>query len=57
MSPGGGATLGILGDPGTLTPISRVSVFQELLRSLVQSSHNKTDLIFFIFLRLKSSTN
>ena len=49
MSPGEG-TLGILGDPGThtpisgvdgLLPISRVSVFQELLRSLVSLAKTK----------------
>ena len=31
-------------------PNPRVAVFQKLLRSQTQSSQNKTDLIFFIFL-------
>ena len=48
MSPGGGEFRNF-GGPWN-PPYPRVAVFQELLRLLVQSSQNKTDLIFFIFL-------
>ena len=37
-------------NPPHLHPYPRVAVFQKLLRSQTQSSQNKTDSIFFIFL-------